>query len=516
MRRRDRAREAGRRRQRIGAAADAEAERGGFGRADLLPLAIVAACAAAARFTLLDHQSLWFDEIVSATLAKQPFGAMLHDIARTESTPPLYYTLLWIWTRAFGTTAAALRSLSACFGVATAVVVYAAARVRFSRRAAFVAGALTATHPMLVWYSQETRAYALVTLLVSLTLYFLLRAGADGGSTRSLAGWAVAGALAVATHYFAAFVVFPEAAVLVYLLRGRVVRSLLATALPLVSAAALLPLAIHQRDMGHTKFLSTVPLATRLHQTLNEIVIGNYGVSWLNLLALWLVVAAAGALGIALRASRAERRDALALLALGLAAFVLPLVITPSAFFHRNLIVVLPPLLLVAGLAAGTRASGLGAAAVGCLGAAALVVPTVVIAQRRELQREDWRDMAALVGPYDPARAVLTYPRYEYIPLTYYRRRLRVVDSGILHVRELLLVSGRATFHIAHLPAGFRRVEDRRLGKLRIVRLRSPRPQELDVSALQLRPVLRLLAQTGSPGNAQGQDWTLLVERSRR
>ena len=61
--------------------------------------------AVATRFVLLDHQSLWFDEIVSLKLANQPFGAMLHDLARSESTPPLYYVLLWGWVRVFGTSA---------------------------------------------------------------------------------------------------------------------------------------------------------------------------------------------------------------------------------------------------------------------------------------------------------------------------------------------------------------------------------------------------------------------------
>ena len=84
-----------------------------------MPVILLAALAVGARLALLNHQSLWFDEIVSATLAKQPFGAMLHDVARTESTPPLYYVLLWVWVRLFGTTAVALRSLSACFGLLT-------------------------------------------------------------------------------------------------------------------------------------------------------------------------------------------------------------------------------------------------------------------------------------------------------------------------------------------------------------------------------------------------------------
>ena len=50
---------------------------------------------------------------------------------------------------------------------------------------------------------------ALVTLFVSVGLWLFGRALA--GERRALAGWALVSGLALATHYFAAFVVLPEA-----------------------------------------------------------------------------------------------------------------------------------------------------------------------------------------------------------------------------------------------------------------------------------------------------------------
>lgn len=475
------------------------------------PVALLAVVAVGARFALIDHQSLWFDEIVSATLSKQPFGAMLHDIARTESTPPTYYVLLWGWVRVFGRTAVALRSLSACFGVLTVLAVYATARLRFSRRAAFIAGAATAAQPMLIWYSQETRAYSLVTLFVASSLYFFFRARADD-STFSLAAWAIAGSLAVSTHYFAAFVIYPEAALLLLFHRHRIRRTLIATAVPLATGIALLPLAIHQRNAGHTAFVSTLSLGSRVHQTVNEFVFGNYEISALHLLAGCVVLAAAAAFSIRRWASGDERQDALVLCVLALAAFVLPLVFTPDAFFHRNLIVVLPPLMLLVGLAFAPRNGRRIAAIAGLIFAAALLGPTAVISKRPALEREDWRDVAALVGPMNPSRAVLAYPRFEYIALSYYRPRLTPVDAGVLHVSEIVLV-GRPKLLINDLPSGFRRVEDKRVGTLRIVRLRSRTVRDLDVASLHLRPVLRLLTPGGFTERTHGQDATLLVDR---
>lgn len=480
-------------------------------RANIVALVVLTAAAAAARFAVLAHQSLWYDEIVSATLAKQSFGAMLHDIARTESTPPLYYIVLWIWTRAFGTTTTALRSLSACVGVLTVMVVFAAARVRFSRRAAIAAGAVAAFHPMLIWYSQEARAYALVTLFVALSLYYLLRAQ-SAPTTATLAGWAIAASLGLATHYFAVFVVLPEAAVLLYVLRSQLRRVVAAVAVPAAVGAALLPLAIHQRDTGHTTFVAALPLKDRVQKTVNQLVLGNYGVSGTHLIAVCLVIAVVVALAIALRAEQDERRDGLLLLLVAAAGFLLPLVLTTSAFYFRNLIVVLPPLVLLVGLAAGLRAGRARATVVVCAAALALLLPSVKIERDRGMQREDWRDAAALIGPREPERAILTYPRFEYIALTHYRPDLRVVSSGKLRVRELLLV-GRMQLAIRHLPAGFRRVADERVGTLRLVTLRSATPVSLDVASLHLQPELRILEAGGFRTVRGAQDATLLVDR---
>jgi mannosyltransferase len=480
-----------------------------------VPLLVIASVAAAARFALIGHQSLWFDEIVSATLAKQPFGVMLHDLARSESTPPVYYILAWLWMRAFGSTAAALRSLSACAGVLTVVVIYATGRLVFSKGAAIVAGALAATAPMLIWYSNENRAYSLLTLLESISIYFFFRARSTA-SSRSLAGWALSGSLAIATHYFAVFVVFPEAVLLLYLLRGRILRPLVATAAPVATAAALLPLAIDQRNTGHTRFIATTPLSTRAYGTLNELLLGRYGVTTSHLVVLGLILAAAVGISIALRTSPEEQRAVLLLLVLGVAALVLPLAFTPRFFFHRNLIVVLPPFLLIAGAACGPRRGGSVGVLVGCSAAVALLFPTVVVAERPSLQREDWRDMPTHIGRSTRSLAILTYPQFEHVALQYYWPGLRVVNGGTLKVREIVLV-GRLRLDVHHLPRGFRRVEDTRFGVLRLVRLQSSQPREIDVGALHLRPTAAapLLHPNRRSSEAEGQDAALLVARSR-
>ena len=474
------------------------------------PVGGLVALALLVRFVWITHQSLWYDEVVSLTLAKQPFGSMLHDIARTESTPPLYYAVLWVWVRIFGTTALALRSLSALTGVATVVVVYLAARVRFSRGAALVAGAFAATNPMLIWYSQETRSYALVTLFVAGTLYFFLRSRAEG-SEQPPVGWAITASLALASHYFAVFVVVPEAVLLLYAYRGRWRRLVPALTVPAVVGALLLPLAIHQRNSGHADFISGLSLGARIKQPINEYLLGTYSISLLHLLVIWLVIAVGAIASIQLRASKMERREVFVLLGIAAAAFLVPLAVAESSFFHRNLIVVLPPLFLAAGVVFVPRGGGRPSVVAGSVAALLLLAPTALIERHPSMQREDWRDMAALLGPQKPGTAVLAYPRFEYIPLVHYRASLRVVDSGIVQVRELILV-GRPQLTTLKLPAGFRKVLDETLGTLRIVRFESATTRSVEVASLHLRPVLRLLVPGGASENNVGQDATLLVE----
>ena len=351
------------------------------------------------------------------------------------------------------------------------VVVYLSARLRFSAGAALVSGALAATSPMLIWYSQENRAYALATFFVACSIYFMLRA--PSGGPGALAGWSISACLALASHYFAIFAVVAEAGYLIYTYRHRLRPLLLPLLAPVLVGSALLPLAIYQRDSGHTDYIAAVPLGSRIESTLDQYLLGPYGVSGLRILALSLVVGLGLTVSIARWASPVVRRDAFMLAGVAVATFVLPLLIVPGAFRDKNMIVALPSLLLVVGVALVPRPSLL--AVIGGLAVAAIMLfPTVLTAHRLDLQREDWRGMAKLIGPLDRARAVLTYPRFEYIALTHYRPDLEPVIRGKLRLRELVVV-GRSQLNTLHLPTGFHRVQDARLGGLRLIRLRARR-----------------------------------------
>ena len=122
----------------------------------------ITAVAAVVRFATLDLQSFDHDEAVTATRVIHPsLFDTLSAVVDSERSPPLYYVLVWGWSKIFGTGEVGLRSLSALFGTLTVPLAYAAAATfGSSRRVARFAAAFVAFNPYLVWYSQEARSYA--------------------------------------------------------------------------------------------------------------------------------------------------------------------------------------------------------------------------------------------------------------------------------------------------------------------------------------------------------------------
>lgn len=187
-------------------------------RRAILPAAVlVLLLAAVLRFHLLGAQSFWNDEGNSARLSERPISAIIEGTA-SDVHPPLYYLLLRGWREPAGETEFALRALSAFAGVVTVAVTMALARwamapasspVEKRRRdtgrcvplAVALAGLLAAVNPALVYYSQETRMYALLTLLAVASTWSLLN-WLDTDRRRWMVAYTGLLAAGLYTHYF--------------------------------------------------------------------------------------------------------------------------------------------------------------------------------------------------------------------------------------------------------------------------------------------------------------------------
>jgi uncharacterized membrane protein len=138
-------------------------------------LLFVLAVGSVLRLYMLGVKSLWLDESFSVLVAGTPLPLFLRTMWWGEANMALYYFFLRFWMY-LGDSEFWMRSLSALFGIMTIPAVYALGSRFLSRKAGLFAAALLAVHSYHIRYSQELRAYTLVTLLVVLSTYAFLRA----------------------------------------------------------------------------------------------------------------------------------------------------------------------------------------------------------------------------------------------------------------------------------------------------------------------------------------------------
>jgi hypothetical protein len=416
-----------------------------FAARALLAVGALAALGAAFRFYGLAHQGFWFDEANTAQLVRFSPGKMLGLLPQSESTPPLYYCVAWVWARIFGFDEAGLRSLSALCGVLTIPVAYLVGARLISRRAGVIATALTACSPLLIWYSQEARSYAMLILLTALSLLAFVTAR-TAPTPRALAFWVLASVLALATHYYAAVAVIPEA---VWLLarqrRHRAVR--VGVAIVAVCGLALIPLALSQNGTGHDSWIASAPLGPRLRQIVPQFLLGTGAPARVVLrdVSIVLVVIAVARLALDVRAP--ERGPALVAGGLALAGFALSVGLVLVGFdflITRNLLALwLPAAVLSAGALAAWRGPGIGIAIATVLCAIGLTAG-IGVAADRTLQRPDWRYVARALGERPAPRAILIQHYRTLLPLSLYLRRLRAMPAAGARVTELDVIAMRS------------------------------------------------------------------------
>jgi mannosyltransferase len=377
---------------------------------DVWALLALVALGAAIRILTIDNQSFWTDEALTAYEAHLPFGAMLNTVVHVETTPPLYFVLIWGWAHVFGTTEVALRSISTLAGIATVPIAYLSARELVSRRAGVLAAAFVAVNPFMIWYSQEARAYMLVAALTGASFLFFARARRDP-SRHNLGWWAGLSAAAVMTHFFAGFAIAPEALSLLWLCRTRA--TTIAVGIVAVAQVAMLPFALTDASPSHgAGWIAAIPRLQRVAMTVVE-----WGAS--NLYRRTTIpegLAAGAALVIAVAmllifGGDGRTRDGAAVAAaIAACVFAVPLalgLIGQDYFYSRNEIPAFIPLVTVlAAACVAPRARPAGTALAVVL-LAVFCFAAGDVQTNPSLQRPDWRTLARALGPALQPRAIL-------------------------------------------------------------------------------------------------------------
>ena len=377
---------------------------------ELVLLGVITVIGAAIRFATLGSQSFWADEALTVHGAGGSLSGMWHVVTTVETTPPLYFLTDWGWAKIFGTSEVALRSLSAIVGTALIPVAFYAGRELVSRAAGLLAAAFTAVSPFMVWYSQEARAYALFALFAGLSFLFWARAW-HRPTVANYRWWAVFSVLAVLTHFFAGFLIAPEALLLLYRSRSRPV--IVACGAIIVAQLAVLPLVVS--DTGHwLGWIQSYPLAARIKQ-----VPVDFGLSSLDQSSLVtrgligaLVVAAIAVALLFLGGTPRQRRGAgWAALIAGVVLLVplLLAVVGRDYYVPRNMIEAWLPLAVVLAAACTVPRARLAGGAFALVIIGGFLYAGIRIDNNPQYQRPNLRGVATALGHPVARRAVVAY-----------------------------------------------------------------------------------------------------------
>src|SRR5262249_17588356 len=222
-------------------------------------LLIVSGIALLLRIGLSAHQELWADELFSLAMATghglehpakdavpalgdfveppraEPAAAFRRYLAHesppagpqgviravllSDTSPALYYLLLAGWTLAAGTSDFSLHGFSALWALATLPLIWLLGRRVGSPAVALTAALLFTLAPVSFFFWVEARVSSVVWFEAALTAWLALRLH-DEGRHAVLAGWTLASAAGLLTHYFYAFV-WAACALWLVLRRGR-------------------------------------------------------------------------------------------------------------------------------------------------------------------------------------------------------------------------------------------------------------------------------------------------------
>jgi len=124
----------------------------------------------------------------------------------SDSNPPLYYLLLYGWTRSLGTGDVALRLFSILWALACFPLIWSLAKRLGGDTAAVPTCILFAVSPLCVFYSTEGRMYSLLLFCTVCMMWLTLRLWDRGANAARFILWVAAGAAGLLTHYFFVFV----------------------------------------------------------------------------------------------------------------------------------------------------------------------------------------------------------------------------------------------------------------------------------------------------------------------
>lgn len=175
--------------------------------------------AALLRIYHIDFQSIWLDEIITMKECdpRLTFKESYEIMAIWENNPVIYYYLVKINSIVFGHTTFVVRMFSAVIGILSIYLLYLLGKEINDKKTGLIAAFLATINYFFIYYSQEARAYILLTFFTILTFYQLIRFLKNNNILNAIL-YGLSLTLMMNTHFFGLFVVVSHVVILlVYL-----------------------------------------------------------------------------------------------------------------------------------------------------------------------------------------------------------------------------------------------------------------------------------------------------------
>lgn len=151
-------------------------------------------------------QSLWRDEVDALLFATRPLPQLLEMFRQPGQNGPLFFLVLRPWLAAVGHSEFGLRFPAALAGTLSVPLIYILLSRLADRRVALLAALFVATAPYGIWYGQEAKMYALLTVLIPASLLAIIEIARQDGWAPWVALYLLT-SLAFYTHLLAVIVV---------------------------------------------------------------------------------------------------------------------------------------------------------------------------------------------------------------------------------------------------------------------------------------------------------------------
>lgn len=172
----------------------------------IIILIIIVLCGALLRLYMIGESSLWLDEAFSVSAASKPVPEIISR-SEIDPHPPLYLLILHFWMGAFGNSEAAIRTLSALFGIATIPLIYLFTSKYYGKSTGLICALLVAFSIFHIHHSRDARAYSLLAFSSLCSFFFFLNIERGWWFK---AGYVLSTLLMLNTHNYSVFYVIAQ------------------------------------------------------------------------------------------------------------------------------------------------------------------------------------------------------------------------------------------------------------------------------------------------------------------